>query len=407
MALLAAACAASNGDPSAEPVPTSALAPSADVVRAAASDDAPTRELTTGFNDAGFELLRRLPVSDNAVLSPISIGHALLMARDAGDDPTRTAVDSAFALPTGATAHEAWNAIDQGIAASAAMHDDVIVTISDRIWPDLTTSPDQRWLDTLAAFHGVQIQPLDLKGDSEGSRQVINDAVADDTRDLIPELVPEGVIDSMTVLVLTDAVYFEAPWETPFAKYTASPGPFTLLDGSEVETEYLRELELSDRRGTGDGFVGAEIPYASTDFSMLVIVPDEGDFEAVRARLGQDLIDDIDATFTTGPFELRMPTWADTVNLDLIGWLSDNGIAPGSFPGIGQGVFLDAAVHAADIAVDEWGTVAAAATGLFFQESGPPEPELTVAADQPFFYLIRHRPTGAVLFAGQVTDPTR
>ena len=63
-------------------------------------------------------------------------------------------------------------------------------------------------------------------------------------------------------------------------------------------------------------------------------------------------------------------------------------------------------MHAADIAVDEFGTVAAAATGLGFLESGPPEPELTIAADRPFVYLIRHRASGLVLFAGQVTDPT-
>jgi serpin B len=50
--------------------------------------------------------------------------------------------------------------------------------------------------------------------------------------------------------------------------------------------------------------------------------------------------------------------------------------------------------------------VAAAATGLGFFESGPPEPELTVGADRPFFYLIRHGASGLVLFAGQVTDPT-
>jgi len=73
---------------------------------------------------------------------------------------------------------------------------------------------------------------------------------------------------------------------------------------------------------------------------------------------------------------------------------------------ISPDAFLGAAVHAADITVDEQGTVAAAATALGFPDSGPPEPELTVVADRPFVYLIRHRSTGLVLFAGHVTDPT-
>jgi serpin B len=82
------------------------------------------------------------------------------------------------------------------------------------------------------------------------------------------------------------------------------------------------------------------------------------------------------------------------------------GAAPGVFPAISEGAFLDGAVHGADIAVDEWGTVAGAATGLNFAESGSAPPELTIAADKPFLYLIRHRPSGTILFAGQVTDPT-
>ena len=68
-------------------------------------------------------------------------------------------------------------------------------------------------------------------------------------------------------------------------------------------------------------------------------------------------------------------------------------------------MFLDGAVHGADIAVDEVGTEAAAATALGFEESGPPEPELVVSAERPFFYVVRHVDTDAVLFAGQVTNP--
>jgi serpin B len=101
-----------------------------------------------------------------------------------------------------------------------------------------------------------------------------------------------------------------------------------------------------------------------------------------------------------------MPEWETTTAIDLLGWLKDLGIAPGAYPGIGPGVVLGGAVHGADISVDEAGTEAAAATALSFAVSAPAAPELVVAADQPFLYLVRHADTGAVLFAGQVTDPT-
>lgn len=384
-------------------VSPAALSVSDGVQRAVVDPGAPVGELAAGWNDAGFELLRRLPAEENVVFSPASIGHALQMAAAAGDDVTRIAIESTFNLP--AESHEAWNNLDHAIDGSQS--DQVTVTIADRIWPRVGIEPDQRWVDLLAAQHGSDVVPLDYMNEPDASRNTINGWVSDRTEGLIPELLPEGFIKpAQTVLVLTDAVYFAADWARPFGKYGSTRGTFTTLDGSEVNVSFMQELELGDRRGTGDGFVGAEIPYAGDDYSMLVLVPDEGRYQEFIDRLDQQLLDEIDATFTTGPYELLLPKWDDEYQIDLLDWLTEVGAAPGSYPKITPEAFLGAAVHAADIAVDEQGTVAAAATALGFEESGPPEPELTVAAERPFVYLIRHRDSGLVLFAGHVTDPS-
>lgn len=145
---------------------------------------------------------------------------------------------------------------------------------------------------------------------------------------------------------------------------------------------------------------------------MLVIVPDEGRFEDVRARLadtGNGLIAEIDATASDQSVDLYLPRFTSTANADLKALIEDSlgieGLFSDAYAGIAEGIELTAAVHAADIAVDEIGTVAAAATALGFEESGPGEPDLTVRADRPFLYAIRHRPTGTTLFLGQVLDP--
>ena len=386
----------------AEPV---ALLPTFGVGRAEVVETAPISELAAGLNNAGFELWRTQSTEGNLVFSPASIGHALLMVRAAADEATGVAIDQAFGLPDGLSAHQAWNATEQLIAAAAESEDEITITIADRIWPRLDLTPDQGWIDLLAAQHGATTETLDFLGDPDGSREVINSWVGDQTTGLIPELLPEGFIDPLTILVLTDAVYFKAQWRTPFGKYESVTDSFTRLDGSTTEVEYMRELELAERRGVGDGFVGAEIPYIGGEFSMLVIIPDEGEFPTIRDRLGQELLDEIDATFTTGPYELLIPKWETTTQLDLIAWLTEQDAAPGSYPLIAPGAFLDAAVHGADIVVDEVGTVAVAATGLAFAMSGGPDPDLVIKADRPFLYVIRHLPTGLVLFAGQVTDP--
>ena len=151
-----------------------ALSTSPGVGRAEVAADAPVAELVAGWNDAGFALLRQQPAEDNLVFSPASIGHALLMAAAAGDEPTRAAIESAFGLPD--DAHEAWNAIDLQIAATQS--DQVAVAIADRIWPRVDVEPDQAWIDLLASHHGADVVPLDYIADQEGSRRTINDWVA-------------------------------------------------------------------------------------------------------------------------------------------------------------------------------------------------------------------------------------
>ena len=411
-AIVVAACGAdaTNEDPVASGSTGSMVEQSAGLERAAVDPGAPVSTLVAGIGDAGFELMRSQPVEENLVFSPLSIGHALLMAREAADGGTVAAIDAAFGLPDGIAAHDAWNALDAALVASNGTataideSESPIVTVADRLWPSASAAPDQVWIDLMATHHGAGVETIDV-ADAEGSRQRINSWVSDQTNELIPELLPSGFINPETVLVLTDAVYFKAQWQSIFGKYGPDDGPFTRLDGTEVDTSFLVDLEQPGPRGAGDGFVGAEIPYLGGDYAMLLVVPDEGRFEEMRQRLSVDLLAEIDATFTTGPYELRMPAWETTTAIDFLGWLTDLGVAPGAYPGIGPGVYLDGAIHGADISVDEVGTEAAAATALGFEESGPPEPELVVAADRPFFYLVRHLDTGAILFAGQVTDP--
>jgi len=305
----------------------------AGVERSPVDPAAPVSELAAGFNDAGFALWRTQPVDANVVFSPASIGHAMLMARAAADETTGAAIDAAFQLPDGTGAHGAWNAIDQQIRQAQSA--DVTVTMADRIWPRVDVQPDQAWIDLLVAEHGADVETLDFTADPAGSRDVINGWVSDQTRGLIPELLPDGFIKpAWTVLVLTDAVYFAADWQTPFGKYPAVPGTFTTLDGTTKPVEFMRELELGDPRGVGDGFAAAEIPYAGGEYSMLVIVPDADRFTEIRDRLGPGLLDEMDSTFTSGPYELLLPKWEAEHQIDLLDWLGSVGAAPGAYPAI-------------------------------------------------------------------------
>ncbi len=101
-------------------------------------------------------------------------------------------------FPPGQAAHEGWNAIDLAMSAAASEHEELTVALADRIWPRVDVQPDQGWIDLLARFHGVDVQPLDFLNDTAASRKIINDWVGDKTQGLIPELLPVGFIQRKT-----------------------------------------------------------------------------------------------------------------------------------------------------------------------------------------------------------------
>ena len=69
-------------------------------------------------------------------------------------------------------------------------------------------------------------------------------------------------------------------------------------------------------------------------------------------------------------------------------------------------LYIGKVFHQTFVRVDEKGTEAAAATAVVMPRDGSAAPKVTqVNVDRPFLFAIRHAPTGAVLFVGQVTDP--
>ena len=120
---------------------------------------------------------------------------------------------------------------------------------------------------------------------------------------------------------------------------------------------------------------------------------------AVAGRLTQQQVD------------VSIPRWDFATELDLDGLLRQLGLTVpfslgADFSGIAPGLYIDQAIHKANITVDEWGTEAAAVTGLVFPVSAGPTATARVRADRPFAFAVVHAPTGVPLFVGQVADPS-
>jgi serpin B len=121
-----------------------------------------------------------------------------------------------------------------------------------------------------------------------------------------------------------------------------------------------------------------------------------------------------------GPVSVTLPRFKFTVPTELTGVLQKLGVNEAfdpnraNFSGMteqAQGLFISRVIHKAFVEVDEVGTEAAAATAVTMALGSvaqqPTPPERAFRADRPFLFVIKHEPTGAVLFLGRVLDPTR
>lgn len=229
---------------------------------------------------------------------------------------------------------------------------------------------------------------------------------SDRTKGKIVDLLPAGSLDEWTRLVLSNAVYFKAPW---VERFMPSPGlAFTKADGSVVSIDGMATSKVGTF-GQGPGWRAAEIPYLGGDLSMVMIVPD--DLASFETSLDGKRLGSIVGGLHEPLASLQMPKFSFRTTVSLQEQLSSLGMPSAfadkaDFQGITTQEHLQISdvYHQAFTAVDEEGTEAAAATAVVFTaESGPIGETLTV--DHPFVFAIRDVKTGAILFLGRVVDP--
>ncbi|MDQ3974427.1 MAG: serpin family protein [Actinomycetota bacterium] len=382
--------------------------------------DAPVDAAVQGMTRFGHDLYQVIPALErNTVLSPLSIAYAFAMARAGARGETAEQIDAVLHLPD-AGLHAAVNTLDQQIVTADAPPprpspeatetadgppEPPVVSIANGLFAQQGQPVEEAFLETLAAQYGVGVRTVDFT-QPDAAKSTIDAWVRQQTAERIKQLF--NSLDPNTKLVLANAVYLKADWATPFAENPTKDAPFTLADGTTVQAPTMHRLDTM-RYTTGDGWQAVELPYAGDELAMWVLVP-TGD-TPLADLLAPDTLAAVDAGLAEGTVDLYLPRWDFATDLDLVPPLQQLGMqvpftAQADFSGMIDGVWISQAIHRANITVDEWGTEAAAVTGLAFEVSGPPQPDVTIRADRPFAFVVRHTPTGAPLFLGHVTDPT-
>ena len=376
-----------------------------------------TAPLVGGINEFGHDLYVQAATGGNVVISPLSIEVALSMARAGAGGTTATEIDATMHFPSiGRDAQ--MNALTRDLATQdtapplqspAASRDPnappaaPILTIANALFVQQGQPIGQPFLNTMAADYGSGVRTVDFT--SPSAIAVINAWVRTQTADRIQQLFDS--LDPQTKLVLANAVYLKADWATPFAEDPTSDATFTTAAGKQITVPTMHQTG-SLGYASSDKWQAVALPYAGGTLTMYVIVPTAN--TPLADLLAPTTLTQISAGLHPTPLSLALPRWKSTTKVDLVPVLNTLGIhtaftPAADFSAIAPELYIKQAIHRATINVDEWGSEAAAVTGLAFPASSMLAP-LTVHADHPFAYAIVNPQTGVVVFEGSVADPT-
>ncbi len=349
----------------------------------------------------------------NLFYSPYSISSALSMLYPGARGTTKDGIAQALQFPT---SDDEVNAVANVLAHNFAdestkageKSEPFTLNVANAIWGQEDFKFLPAYLDVLAENYGAGLQLLNFVKQADSSRLTINSWVADQTQQKIKDLLQPGTITSDTRLVLTNAIYFKADWQSTFNKNETQSGDFHRLDGTATQVPLMHNSELTASYTKGSNFQSVELPYVGGKVSMLVVLPDAGKLSAVE----QALPDAIAQTASTRSVNLTLPKfgfeWDASLKPALTALGMKDAFGNADLSGIdgGHDLAVSDVVHKAFVAVDENGTEAAAATAVIIGETAAHLDVVNFTVDRPFIFLIRDLPTNTILFVGRVVDPS-
>lgn len=371
-------------------------------------------ELIQDNTHFAFDLLREVSAEaadgDNVFLSPLSVSLALAMTLNGAEGETLDGMRQAMRL-SGLSREEINEAYRKLMNDLLSVDPKVILNIANSIWYRSDFQVQPPFIDVNKEYYDAEVVSLDF--DAPGAVDEINQWVSDKTNKLIESIIEE--IPAEAVMYLINAIYFKGQWRYEFDKEETMPDSFSLSDGTVVEVPMMRQ-QTSLGYHMHELFTAAELPYGRGNYSMVVLLPNEGKsvdqvIGAMDRQLWEDLTTGLDTAVELG---VRFPRFKFAFEQKLKPVLSSMGMGlafmpfQADFSGINPDaeLFINEVFHKAFVEVNEEGTEAAAVTAVEVGVTSiGPGGAIPFWVNRPFVFLIKEKYTNAVIFAGRVMVP--
>ncbi|XP_071409494.1 serpin B6-like isoform X3 [Pithys albifrons albifrons] len=367
-----------------------------------------------------LDLLRKLcekKSGQNVFFSPFSISSALSMVLLGSKGNTEAQITKVLSLNNAEDAHKGYQSLLSDINDPNTKY---ILRAANRLYGEKTFEFLSSFLESSQKSYHAGLEATDFVNAWEDSRKEINGWVEERTEGKIQNLLAEGILDSMTRLVLVNAIYFKGNWEKQFNKERTTERPFHINKNETKPVQMMFKKDTFNMTYIGDLQTKIlELPYVGNELSMIILLPDaiqdgstglerlesELTYEKLMDWINPEMMDSTEVRVSLPRFKLEE-------NYDLKPILSSMGmpdafeLGKADFSGMSSGneLVLSEVVHKSFVEVNEEGTEAAAATAaIMMMRCAMIVPDFT--ADHPFLFFIRHNKTCSILFCGRFCSP--
>ena len=356
----------------------------------------PVEASQTGFAISFFKNVNEVtPKDENVVVSPYSAAVALSMLAEGAQGQTRVEFDNAL----GGVLYK---------AEDLGSNDTVVVKSANSVWIDDNFSPRNRYVSLLQKDFDAFLDVLNFA--DPATVKAINNWCSENTNGKITEILNR--LDPGNVMVLINALYFNAPWEDEFDPDMTSEQTFY---GVAKESK----VRLMGRKGyylyaEHNGFQMIQLPYQGLKYAMYVILPPKGaDIDRMLPELDEQMYHSAMDMLQQQEVRFFLPRFKVETSMLLNKPLQNMGIktaftSAADFSGIAEmgPLVLDQVKQKCYIDVSEKGTEAAAVTSAQIRlTSARPVVKLPVMrVDRPFMFVIADGENRNILFAGKIVQ---
>ena len=335
------------------------------------------------------------------LVSPLSVLTALALVQNGAEGETLAQLERAL----GGLDRDTLNAYMRAYCDFLTESDEL--KIANSVWTDSSAEAKRAFLQKAVDSYSAQLFSAPLSDPK--TVESINSWVKKNTDGMIPKIIEKA--DRYAVMMLVNAIAFDAKWETPYTNDDIEKLEFNSYSGKLKKTEFMCSTEsvyLSDSDA-----VGFMKPYKNGRFAFAALLPDEntGIDDYVASLSGDKLMKIFSSAKRGNEVNVKMPKFRAEYSTQLIDTLKkmgvkdafDNKTADFSSLVENRDAYIATVVHKTFIEVDEKGTRAAASTLVGADTMSLMEP-YSVCLNRPFVYMIVDTETNLPLFIGVQTE---